>query len=49
MPVLTAGAAVSYVAGAAPIALDAGLSVSDAESVNLTGATVTISAGLPRG
>ena len=49
MPVLTAGAAVSYVAGAAPIALDAGLSVSDAESVNLTGATVSISAGFLAG
>ena len=49
MPVLTAGAAVSYVAGATPVALDAGLSVSDAESVNLTAATVTISAGFLAG
>jgi ELWxxDGT repeat protein len=49
VPVVTAGASMSYVAGAAPIALDAGLSVSDAESVNLTAATVTISAGFVAG
>jgi FG-GAP-like repeat len=49
MPVLTAGAAVSYVAGATPVALDAGLSVSDTDSVNLTAATVTISAGFLAG
>ena len=48
-PVVTAGAAVSYVAGAASVALDAGLSLSDAESVNLTAATVTISAGFVAG
>ena len=49
IPVVTAGASVSYVAGAAPVALDAGLSVSDAESVNLTAATVSISAGFVTG
>ena len=48
-PGLTAGGAVSYVAGATAIALDAGLSVSDAELVNLTAATITISAGFLAG
>src|SRR3984957_6174874 len=48
-PVLTAGASASYIAGSAPVTLDAGLSVSDAESVSLTGATVTISAGFVQG
>ncbi len=48
-PVLTAGASVGYVAGATPVALDAGLSVSDAAAVNLTAATVSISAGFLAG
>ena len=43
-PVLIAGASTSYVAGAAPVTLDAGLTVSDTEPVSLTGATVSISA-----
>ena len=44
-PVVTAGASVSYVAGAAPVALDAGLTVADAAAVSLSAATVSISAG----
>jgi ELWxxDGT repeat protein len=44
-PVLTAGASMNYVAAAAPVTLDAGLSVSDAEAASLTSATVSISAG----
>ena len=44
-PVATAGASVSYVAGAAPVALDAGLTVADAAAVSLSAATVSISAG----
>jgi FG-GAP-like repeat len=42
-PVLTAGANASYVAGAAPVALDPGLSIT---GLPLTGATVSIGAGL---
>ena len=48
-PVVTAGASVSYVAGAAPVALDAGLSLADAAAVNLSAATVSISAGFAQG
>ena len=48
-PVVTAGASVSYVAGATPVALDAGLSVADAAAVNLSAATVSISAGFVQG
>ena len=48
-PVLTAGASVSYVAGTAPVALDVGLSVADAAAVNLSAATVSISAGFVQG
>jgi len=44
-PELTAGASTSYVAGAAPIALDPGLSISDPEASSLIGATVSIGAG----
>jgi uncharacterized repeat protein (TIGR03803 family) len=43
---LTAGANASYAAGAAPVALDAGLSIS---GPNLTGATVSIGAGFHAG
>ena len=49
VPVLTAGATVGYVAGATPVALDAGLSVSDAAAANLTAAAVSISAGFVQG
>jgi hypothetical protein len=38
-PKVTAGASVSYVAGGAPVTLDPGLSVSDAEAASLTAAT----------
>jgi uncharacterized repeat protein (TIGR03803 family) len=48
-PVVTAGASLSYLAGAAPVALDPGLSISDVESPNLIGATVSIGAGLHAG
>ena len=48
-PVLTAGASISYVAGAAPVALDPGLSVSDVESADLSSATVSISSGFLAG
>ncbi len=48
-PVVTAGASVSYVAGAAPVALDAGLTVADAAAVSLSAATVSISAGFVQG
>ena len=44
-PVVTAGGAASYQAGGAPIALDAGLTVSDAETSFLSSATIAISAG----
>ncbi len=49
IPVLTAGASVSYVAGATPVALDAGLSVTDGAAVSLSAATVSISAGFVQG
>ena len=48
-PVLTAGAKTSYAAGAAPVTLDAGLTVSDAEPISLTGAKVSIGAGFLTG
>ena len=48
-PVLTAGANVSYVTGAAPVTLDAGFSVADASAVSLSAATVSISAGFVLG
>ncbi len=48
-PVVTAGANVSTVAGANPIALDAGLVVADAAAVNLSAAMVSISAGFVHG
>ena len=48
-PVLAAGANVSYVTGAAPVTLDAGLSVADASAVSLSAATVSISAGFVLG
>ena len=48
-PVVTAGASVSYVAGAAPVALDAGLAVADAAAVSLSAAAVSISAGFAQG
>ncbi|MGC2784541.1 MAG: hypothetical protein WA397_12065, partial [Roseiarcus sp.] len=49
VPVVTAGASVSYVAGASPVALDAGLAVADAAANNLSAATVSISAGFVQG
>jgi ELWxxDGT repeat protein len=48
-PVVTAGASASYVAGAAPVALDAGLSLADAAAASLSAATVSISAGFVQG
>ena len=48
-PVLTAGASVKYVAGGAPVTLDAGLSISDSESTSLIGAAVSIGAGFLAG
>ncbi len=48
-PVVTAGASVSYVAGATPVALDAGLALADAAAVSLSAATVSISAGFVQG
>ena len=48
-PVLTAAASISYTAGAAPIALDVGLSVTDVASTSLIGATVSIGAGFLTG
>jgi uncharacterized repeat protein (TIGR03803 family) len=47
-PVLTAGGTANYTAGP-PVTLDPGLTVSDTESVSLTGATVSISAGFLSG
>jgi hypothetical protein len=48
-PGVTAGASISYVAGATPVALDAGLAVTDAAAVSLSAATVSISAGFVQG
>ena len=48
-PVLTAGASVSYIAGAAPVTLDAGLTLTDAAAASLSTATVSISAGFAQG
>ena len=48
-PVLAAGASLQYVAGGAPVTLDAGLSISDSESTSLIGATVNIGAGFLAG
>ena len=48
-PGLTAGASVTYVVGAQPVTLDAGLSVVDAAAVSLSAATVSISAGFVQG
>jgi len=48
-PVLTAAASIKYVAGGAPVTLDAGLSISDTESTSLIGATVSIGAGFLTG
>ena len=49
-PSVTAGAAVAYDSGSAPVALDAGLVVTDPDSGGLlTGATVTIGAGFLAG
>ena len=48
-PVLTAGAGVSYIAGAAPVTLDAGLTLTDAAAASLSTATVSISAGFAQG
>ena len=45
-PEVTAGASISTVAGAAAVALDPGLSISDPDSSTLAGATISISAGL---
>ncbi len=42
-------ASLGYVSKAAPVALAAGLTLSDADSANLTGATVAISAGFQSG
>ena len=48
-PEVTGGASVSYVAGASPVALDAGLALADAAAASLSAATVSISAGFVLG
>jgi hypothetical protein len=48
-PEVTGGASISTVAGAAAVALDPGLSISDPDSSTLAGATISISAGLLSG
>ena len=48
-PVLTAGASAKFVVGGPPVALDAGLSISDGESTSLIGATVSVGAGFLAG
>jgi hypothetical protein len=48
-PVVTAGASANYVVGATPVALDAGLAVTDAAAVSLAAASVGISAGFAQG
>src|SRR5277367_1366725 len=48
-PEVTGGASISTVAGAAAVALDPGLSISDLDSSTLAGATISISAGLLSG
>jgi hypothetical protein len=48
-PVVTAGATVSYTEQTPAVAVDAGLTVTDSDSANLSSATVTISAGLQTG
>jgi hypothetical protein len=48
-PVITAGASASYTAGGNPVPLDAALTVTDANSTTLAGATVTISSGFRAG
>ena len=48
-PMVTAEGNVSYVAGAEPATLDAGLSVADASAATLSVATVSISAGFVLG
>jgi ELWxxDGT repeat protein len=48
-PAVTAGANVSYVTGAAPVALDAGLAVADPAAVGISAATVSISTGFVLG
>jgi len=47
--VVTAGGSVSYVAGGAPVTLDAGLAVADAAAASLSAATVSISAAFVQG
>jgi hypothetical protein len=46
---MTAGASISYVAGAAAVALDRKLSISDPDSSTLAGATISIGAGFHAG
>jgi hypothetical protein len=48
-PVVTAGGSASYNAGSSPTTLDAGLTISDAESSILDGATIAISSGFLAG
>jgi hypothetical protein len=48
-PVVTAGGVAIYPENGAPVALDPGLTVSDAESPTLAGATVTVSNGFLSG
>jgi alpha-tubulin suppressor-like RCC1 family protein len=48
-PVLTAGGSLTYIENAAASILDAGINISDIDSVNLSQATVTISSGFVNG
>ena len=48
-PVVVAGGTISYIEQAAAIAVDSSIAISDVDSANLTGATVTISSGLQSG
>jgi trimeric autotransporter adhesin len=49
VPIITPGASVAYTENAAAVTLASALTVTDADSTNLTGATVTISNGLHTG
>ena len=46
--VITSGSATAYVENAAAVVVDAGIAVADVDSARLAGATVTISAAMPR-
>ncbi|HLI74924.1 MAG TPA: IPT/TIG domain-containing protein [Acidimicrobiales bacterium] len=48
-PMVTAGATATYVAGGSAVTADSGVTVTDSESANLTGATVSITSGFLTG